>query len=667
MKKILVMDITGPASPTASGAIKSRLLNDKDDITYFVCYPVADSTFRIYSKKLVYQHNLVSIPLRYQDLKAYCINLKIELVIIRLSLRNIEYLAYAKDLTITIKNYIFWVFDDEFTYTMNYQPFLWKIVRQEFAIWLKRSKGYWAISDKLAGKLKNHLGGDYVVVHNTFTDEFCAQALGRERSTTRQRLASLFFSGSISELINFQSLYDLLSTIKIEIPTLSITITSGAGASLKSTEAKSLEKLGVTITENSNYPDYQARISNSDFHIICYNFTQECRDFYSLSVPNKLPELIETRRPILYYGPKDFVAATLVREYALGVCIHSLREIPLALEEVRRKISASISSLPDRYQNKEMQKLMHASIISAISTAKQDDSKDRALYAVAGVGLNENKLIEDILSYSKHSFDRGIDRRSTDKTKGIDLASNKLRVINASDILGDDISALRIFPEGHSQILRIVECAPWCKTRLGIFEHLLKTAEELGWTIIFILTRVIGAAYYTTVLSPVRSLGQVRIGSCESCEIVVCTNVPEHEIISTMAVNNMSQLLNRQHLDLAFLNIRAARSLSEIVDFGSGKKNLLYGASNLGERVYRLLDSRSIRVTGFIDTYKVGFFCGLPLFTPERIYQLLLEDNFFIITTQHVYEVVSRLINLGIANIPNRILVVDISLFAVEA
>jgi hypothetical protein len=66
------------------------------------------------------------------------------------------------------------------------------------------------------------------------------------------------------------------------------------------------------------------QLSATDFCYLPYWFTQEKRRHAELSFPTKLTTYLAAGRPVLYHGPQYAWAAQVMRDWHLGISVHSL-------------------------------------------------------------------------------------------------------------------------------------------------------------------------------------------------------------------------------------------------------------------------------------------------------------------------------------------------------
>ncbi|MCK4374507.1 MAG: hypothetical protein KAX19_04230 [Candidatus Brocadiae bacterium] len=77
-------------------------------------------------------------------------------------------------------------------------------------------------------------------------------------------------------------------------------------------------------------------IARTDFCYLPYWFEPAKRRHVELSFPNKFETYLAAGRPILFHGPPYAGVAEAVRQYGVGLCVHSLDqdEIVAALERL---------------------------------------------------------------------------------------------------------------------------------------------------------------------------------------------------------------------------------------------------------------------------------------------------------------------------------------------
>lgn len=74
-----------------------------------------------------------------------------------------------------------------------------------------------------------------------------------------------------------------------------------------------------------DYSSYIDALRAYDAVLLAYNFARSSRKYLSLSLPNKLPELLASGRPILYVGPADLPAAHVLARSGSAVMVTSPR------------------------------------------------------------------------------------------------------------------------------------------------------------------------------------------------------------------------------------------------------------------------------------------------------------------------------------------------------
>lgn len=77
-------------------------------------------------------------------------------------------------------------------------------------------------------------------------------------------------------------------------------------------------------------------IAETDFCYLPYWFEPKKRRHVELSFPNKFETYLAAGRPVLFHGPEYAGIAETIKEYGVGLCVHSLdpEEITLALENM---------------------------------------------------------------------------------------------------------------------------------------------------------------------------------------------------------------------------------------------------------------------------------------------------------------------------------------------
>ena len=115
-------------------------------------------------------------------------------------------------------------------------------------------------------------------------------------------------------------------------PPIRLRIFGGAGFPLRhdgiEVEARGWQPQDMMIEE----------IAECDFCYLTYWFEPKKRRHVELSFPNKFETYLAAGRPVLYHGPAYAGIADAVRQYGVGMCIHSLGE-----KEIRRNLVTMIS------------------------------------------------------------------------------------------------------------------------------------------------------------------------------------------------------------------------------------------------------------------------------------------------------------------------------------
>jgi glycosyltransferase involved in cell wall biosynthesis len=93
-------------------------------------------------------------------------------------------------------------------------------------------------------------------------------------------------------------------------------------------------------------------IAECDFCYLTYWFEPKKRRHVELSFPNKFETYLAAGRPVLYHGPAYAGIAEAVRQYGVGMCIHSLEE-----GEIQAKL---ISMISDQHLRDSFEKAAYA-------------------------------------------------------------------------------------------------------------------------------------------------------------------------------------------------------------------------------------------------------------------------------------------------------------------
>lgn len=95
---------------------------------------------------------------------------------------------------------------------------------------------------------------------------------------------------------------------------------------------------GVEIEERGWRPEESMlqEIAETDFCYLPYWFESKKRRHVELSFPNKFETYVAAGRPVFFHGPAYAGVAEIIRQYGVGLCVHSLclEEIGLALEKM---------------------------------------------------------------------------------------------------------------------------------------------------------------------------------------------------------------------------------------------------------------------------------------------------------------------------------------------
>ena len=95
---------------------------------------------------------------------------------------------------------------------------------------------------------------------------------------------------------------------------------------------------GVTIEARGwQPPDVMLpQLAETDFCYLPYWFDSVKRRHVELSFPNKLETYLAVGRPVLFHGPAYAGVATVIRQYGVGMCLHSLdhRAVMACLEKL---------------------------------------------------------------------------------------------------------------------------------------------------------------------------------------------------------------------------------------------------------------------------------------------------------------------------------------------
>jgi glycosyltransferase involved in cell wall biosynthesis len=104
------------------------------------------------------------------------------------------------------------------------------------------------------------------------------------------------------------------------LPPISIRVFGGAGFPYR--------QPGVTVDDRGWQPaeTMLRQIAATDFCYLQYWFNPAKRRHTELSFPNKLETYLAAGRPVLFHGPDYAGVAATIREYGVGLCIHSLDE-----------------------------------------------------------------------------------------------------------------------------------------------------------------------------------------------------------------------------------------------------------------------------------------------------------------------------------------------------
>jgi glycosyltransferase involved in cell wall biosynthesis len=339
-----IIDLTPVGGPSATGQLKANLfrgwpnesLQELSGSTTITCF----------------QHTLGRQPVTVDAAVASVLQFNPDVILYRPVPEAPKLHAVAMAL-LRMKSipFVAWIVDDwpRTHWRKATQVFGWQLrdLRDVF----NSSHANLAISNEMAAEMDHRYGITFEVVHNGVPRHVLelssnTQAAASRGSNVDNRPFLLGYRGAVTrrkESLTLDRVAKVVAMtrtspgwpVQMEIATPSIFMSEFEALSNRSTVSS-----GAFIDD---YSVYLRTLRNYDAVLLAYNFTRTSRKYLSLSLPNKLPELLASGRPILYVGPEGLPAARLLAATDSAVMVTSPR-----LSAIVRGISGLVNDADRR-------------------------------------------------------------------------------------------------------------------------------------------------------------------------------------------------------------------------------------------------------------------------------------------------------------------------------
>lgn len=373
--RLLVIDPTPIGSRSATGQVKLSMFGfiDQSMILQIWEHDGEDPGFRLYSSVNSSSPHEIPPSVTEAEVINAAVNFKPTHIYFRSTKSERLHLSHQKLIKLLGVPSIIHIMDDWLSRLRKLNPLDFAKYDAMLRESIRISSIQLAISSKMAKEYSTKFGGHWAPVANAVDEVFYDEALLKLNNPEPNRGSCIRFCymGGLAADMNTQSVHAIAkaltelrsSGIETELHVYTMPwYMDWASSELLCYEAVSLHEL-------VEHDDYMNVLSTYDASIIAYNFDEITKEYTSLSMANKLPEILASGAYLFAYGPYSHATIEYITDNKLGTTVTSDDHGQLLADLSETIKGLEDSSLLPRHQSairyariRHSRKLLHSRI-----------------------------------------------------------------------------------------------------------------------------------------------------------------------------------------------------------------------------------------------------------------------------------------------------------------